>query len=82
MLGFRPDWVVHAVGWTWVDGCEKDPERAFSVNCEQPVFLAGLCRDQGAYFSTTYVFDGTQGPYSEEDTPNPVNVYAKSKRGG
>lgn len=82
MARFRPDWVVHAAGWTWVDGCEKDPERAFRENCEQPAFLARLCRDQGArfaYFSTTYIFDGTKGPYSEEDTPNPINVYGKSK---
>lgn len=79
---FRPDWVVHAAGWTWVDGCETDPGRAFRENCQQPAEVAKLCREFGcrfAYFSTTYVFDGTSGPYSETDTPNPINVYAKSK---
>lgn len=83
MQKFRPDWVVHAAGWTWVDGCEQDPERAFRENCDQPAFLAKLCHEFGsrfAYFSTTYVFDGTKnGPYTEEDVPNPINVYAKSK---
>lgn len=78
----QPDWVIHAAGWTWVDGCEKDPERAFRENCEQPTKLARLCKALGCrfvYFSTTYVFDGKSGPYSEEDVPNPINVYAKSK---
>lgn len=82
MSNFKPDWVVHAAGWTWVDGCEQDTKRAFRENCEQPARLARLCRELGsrfAYFSSTYVFDGTQGPYSEGDTPNPINVYGKSK---
>jgi len=78
----RPDWVVHAAGWTWVDGCEGDPARAFRENCEQPIAVAALCHELGArfaYFSTTYVFDGRSGPYGEENHPNPVNVYARSK---
>lgn len=79
---FRPDCVIHAAGWTWVDGCEKDQDRAYRENCEQPEMLARLCREQGCrfvYFSTTYVFDGKHGPYDEKATPNPINVYAKSK---
>jgi dTDP-4-dehydrorhamnose reductase len=79
---FRPDWVVHSAGWTWVDGCESDPIRAFRENCDQPVALARVCGELAisfAYFSTTYIFDGTSGPYSESDKPNPINVYAKSK---
>ena len=65
---FRPEWVVHAAGWTWVDGCEKDPDRAMRENCEQPVMVARLCKEIGirmVYFSTHYVFDGSRGPYSE-----------------
>lgn len=82
MQCLRPDWVVHAAGWTWVDGCEQDPQRAFRENCEQPAMLASLCKEMEArfaYFSTTYIFDGTKGHYSEEDIPNPINVYGKSK---
>jgi dTDP-4-dehydrorhamnose reductase len=82
---FKPDWIVHAAGWTWVDGCEKDSARAFRENCDQPVMLAKLCAHHGCglvYFSTTYIFDGNNGPYSETDIPNPINVYAQSKWAG
>jgi dTDP-4-dehydrorhamnose reductase len=82
LLQVQPDWVVHAAGWTWVDGCEGNPARAHRENCEQPVQLAQLCQELGsrfAYVSTTYVFDGQSGPYRETDQPNPINVYAKSK---
>jgi dTDP-4-dehydrorhamnose reductase len=82
LLATNPDWVVHAAGWTWVDGCESDPERAHRENCDQPAAVARLCRERGcrfAYVSTTYVFDGQAGPYTETDRPNPINVYAKSK---
>ena len=78
----KPDWVVHAAGWTWVDGCEGDPARAHRENCGQPVQLAQLCQEQGsrfAYVSTTYVFDGQTGPYGETDEPTPINVYAQTK---
>jgi len=40
---WHPDAVVHAAGWTWVDGCESDPARATRENAEQPAMLAALC---------------------------------------
>ncbi|MDB6123145.1 MAG: dTDP-4-dehydrorhamnose reductase [Pedosphaera sp.] len=80
--GQKPDAVVHAAGWTWVDGCEDDPKRAFAENAEQPANLARLCQQRGVhftYFSTSYIFDGTAGLYVEDAQPNPINVYSKSK---
>jgi len=82
---FGPDWVVHSAGWTWVDGCEKDPILAMAENCHQPVTVARACRARNirfAYFSTTYVFDGKFGPYVESDFPRPINVYGQSKLAG
>ena len=51
LLATNPDWVVHAAGWTWVDGCESDPERAHRENCDQPAAVARLCRERGCRFA-------------------------------
>lgn len=78
----KPDVIVHAAGWTWVDGCEDDPRRAFAENAEQPAAIAAQCRERGSRFvcfSSSYVFDGKAGPYREDAPPNPINVYGKSK---
>jgi dTDP-4-dehydrorhamnose reductase len=78
----RPDVVFYPAGFTWVDGCERDPARARTANVDQPLNLARVAADQGArfvYFSTDYVFDGRGGPYAEDDPPNPLSVYGRAK---
>jgi dTDP-4-dehydrorhamnose reductase len=78
----QPEFVIHAAGWTWVDGCEDDPARAMEENCHQPVRMAEACHSRGvrfAYFSSSYVFDGQKGLYDEQAKPNPINAYARSK---
>jgi dTDP-4-dehydrorhamnose reductase len=83
---FRPDAVVHAAAWTAVDACESDVERAMSVNAKSTEHVADACASVGAhlvYVSTDYVFDGTKsGPYDEDDEPNPLSVYGRSKLEG
>jgi dTDP-4-dehydrorhamnose reductase len=82
----RPDWVINASGYTNVDGAEVDPDTAFAVNAIAVGELARLCREHGygmLHYSTDYVFDGRKdGFYSEDDAPNPVNVYGASKLDG
>ena len=82
----RPAWVVHAAAWTDVDGCERDPGRAFLVNGEGTRRVAEACRAVGAglvYLSTDYVFDGQKNaPYVETDPVAPLSVYARSKVAG
>lgn len=83
LKGQRPDVVFYPAGFTWVDGCERDPERAFAANLHEPLNLARAAADVGArfiYFSTDYVFDGRDGPYTEDSPPNPLSVYGKAKR--
>ena len=82
LRGQRPDVIFYPAGFTWVDGCERDPARARSANVEQPLNLARVAAETGArfvYFSTDYAFDGVDGPYSEESPTNPLSAYGKSK---
>ena len=82
----RPDVVVNAAAWTAVDACEGDPERAFRDNADAVRWLRAACDGAGAHLvqmSTDYVFDGTlDRPYREDDDPNPLSVYGKSKLEG
>jgi dTDP-4-dehydrorhamnose reductase len=82
----KPDVILHAAAWTEVDACEGDPDRAFAVNALGTRYVAEASKRVGAricYFSTDYVFDGTQiEPYTEWDTTNPLSVYGQSKLAG
>jgi dTDP-4-dehydrorhamnose reductase len=75
-------------GMTNVDGCEAQPELAQRVNARGPGVLAGYAHRRRlpfVYFSTEYVFDGSEGdpgPYIETSRPNPLSVYGKSKLEG
>lgn len=86
IISASPDAVVHAAAFTDVDGCEKDPEKAWRINVvgtENVALAAEGCKAMLFYISTDYVFDGTKtSPYVESDIPNPVNVYGRSKLKG
>jgi len=83
---FNPDLVFNCISLTNVDSCEKNPSLAFKINSEFTMLLSKLCHSQNSkliYFSTDSVFDGLKSsPYSENDSPNPINVYGKSKLEG
>jgi len=86
IAGFAPEVVIHAAAWTDVDGCARDPERAYCVNALGTQNIALACAACGAamvYISTNEVFDGTATePYREWDPPHPINPYARSKAAG
>jgi len=83
---FAPDVVVHLAAWTDVDACERDPERAHSVNAGGTRYVAEACVAAGArmlYVSTDYVFDGrSRAPYTEADATGPLSAYGRSKLEG
>jgi len=83
---FAPDVVIHAAAWTHVDGCARDPERAYRVNALGTQNVALACAEAGAamvYISTNEVFDGeATEPYREWDPPHPINPYGRSKAAG
>lgn len=82
----RPQIIVNATAYTDVDRAEAEPEKAFAVNGVAPGILAEEAGEIGAllvHYSTDYVFDGNKGAaYTEDDVPNPVNTYGKSKLAG
>jgi dTDP-4-dehydrorhamnose reductase len=83
---FGPDVVIHCAVWSDVDGCAREPEKAYLANgiAAQNVALAcAACDAAMVYVSTNEVFDGTATqPYREWDTQNPPNAYARSKAAG
>ena len=86
IAGDRPNIVIHAAAYTNVDGCEQNPEIAYKVNVDGTKNIAAACKEIGAkliYISTDFVFDGKKKtPYSENDKPNPLSVYGKTKLQG
>ncbi len=80
-----PEVIIHCAAMAIVDECEKDPARAMSVNADLPGRLARMAAEMSAKFvhiSTDAVFDGVRGDYSEEDAPNPLSTYARTKLAG
>ena len=85
----QPDWVIHCAALAILDTCEVDPEKARKINTEIPTRLAmqlvSPVVSSGArllHISTDSVFDGQRGNYTEDDPPNPLSVYAKTKFDG
>ncbi|MFZ5801457.1 MAG: dTDP-4-dehydrorhamnose reductase [Candidatus Omnitrophota bacterium] len=78
----KPQQVILAAAFTNVDLCESEKEKAYRINVEGCRNVAELCQRNSAkmvFFSSEYVFDGKNGPYSEEDIPHPINVYGQTK---
>lgn len=78
--------VLNAAAYTDVEAAEDDAEEAYRVNATGAAILAAAARGAGLDFvhvSTDFVFDGTRdGPYREDDPPNPLSVYGASKLAG
>lgn len=84
--GFKPTIIANAAAYTAVDKAESERELAFKLNAEAPGIMADWAKKNHAlmiHYSTDYVFDGTKKePWTEEDKPNPLNVYGESKLAG
>lgn len=77
--------VIHAAAIRSPDACLADPDLARAVNVDGSRHLAGAAQAAGAHFlyvSTDYVFPGVEPPYREDDPPDPVNLYGRTKLGG
>lgn len=81
----KPDVLIHCAAMANVDACEADPAQAYQVNAVLPGNIAAACRRNAVrmiHISTDAVFDGQKGDYHEEDEPNPLSVYARTKLEG
>jgi dTDP-4-dehydrorhamnose reductase len=77
-----PEAVLHAAAIADPDRCEADPEGAFLVNTEATARLAAWCAGRGiplVALSTDLVFGGDRAPYREDNPPDPISVYGRTK---
>jgi dTDP-4-dehydrorhamnose reductase len=82
----RPRVLINAGAYNFVDRAEVEPGEAMRVNADGPRALARLCRARGVAFihmSTDCIFGGNgHAPHTEEETPNPLSAYGRSKLAG
>ena len=85
MNRIKPDVVIHLGAMTDVELCETETELAKKINTDATEILALESEKYNTFFvymSTDYVFDGKVGMKKENDEPNPINFYGKSKLDG
>jgi dTDP-4-dehydrorhamnose reductase len=78
----KPEIIVHCAALTNVDYCESHPNQAYAQNVQASINVAKMAQSLGSYLiqiSTDGVFNGEKGFYSEDDSPDPINTYGKSK---
>ena len=82
VVAFAPDVIVHCGALTHVDYCESHEEESYEKTVQSTINLVKLataCNARLVYISTDYVFDGVNGPYTEDEPVNPISVYARHK---
>ena len=78
----KPDIIINTAAITNVDYCEKFERNAFDVNVTGTKNIAKIAEKLGSkliHISTDAVFSGSKKFYVEEDKPNPISVYGKTK---
>jgi dTDP-4-dehydrorhamnose reductase len=88
----KPHLIINPAAYTAVDKAESEPDLAMAINGTAPGIFAEQAKQLGIpliHYSTDYVFDGAKRglngeliAYTEDDIPNPINVYGKTKLAG
>jgi dTDP-4-dehydrorhamnose reductase len=87
-----PNTVINTAAMTNVDACESEKEACKSMNVDAVEDMINVLMNlqrisnnpvseppHFIHLSTDFVFDGTSGPYKEEDIPNPISYYGWTK---
>ncbi len=80
--GFKPNAIINTAAMTNVDACEEDKELCWDLNVNAVKYLINAAQQNDSHLihlSTDFVFDGENGPYTEDDYPKPLSYYGKSK---
>jgi len=80
-----PNYVVHLAAFTDMEYCERNPEEAYATNEGGITNFLPYVKEKNipfVYISTAGIFDGEKEMYTEDDVPNPLSVYGKSKYAG
>lgn len=77
-----PNVIINSAAITNVDICETEKEMCWRVNVDAVRYISESCEKNNIHLiqlSTDFIFDGKNGPYSEEDEANPLSYYGESK---
>ena len=82
IISEKPNVVINTAAITDVDLCEDQRKFCDALNADAVKYLADACNSIDAHLihiSTDFIFDGENGPYVEDDEPNPLSYYGLSK---
>jgi dTDP-4-dehydrorhamnose reductase len=84
-----PDCIINTAATTNVDGCELEPLSCTLMNVTAVRYIVNALEELQAknknykpqiiHLSTDFIFDGTHGPLTEDEKPNPLSHYARTK---
>ncbi len=81
----KPDYIINCAAMTNVDQCENERDNCDAINVEALKTIIDIVKNYNCHLiqiSTDFVFDGENGPYTEDHEPNPINYYGLSKLKG
>jgi dTDP-4-dehydrorhamnose reductase len=79
---FKPEMIINCAAFTDVDKCETEKVLCWKVNVDAVKNLILAARPRKiklVHYSTDYIFDGKNGPYTEDATPSPISFYGRAK---
>lgn len=82
LADLSPDLIVHTVGMTNVDDCERSTQEAEHVNTKIALNVAEVAKARGIsliHISSDQLFDGKRSFYTETDPVRPINIYGATK---